>query len=146
MTLYDHEGFPDEADPLPTGPLESSPEDTEGDEPEDEDEEDFCAYEFSLPPPVYVDPNSGAGPSESISPPAPTPTPHPTPHPAPPGPDKSTEVRHCYNSGAQPDRGDMINAVNDFCRSYEGTVLDAGNGDSVHTLNYNCYYSDPTGA
>ncbi|KAI1749014.1 hypothetical protein F4782DRAFT_514853 [Xylaria castorea] len=139
---------PDEADPLPTGPPDPSPDDPEGDEPEDEDEEDeddFCAYEFSLPPPVYVDPNSGAGPSESISPPAPAPTPHPTPNPTPPSPDPSTEVRHCYNSGAETDRGDMINAVDDFCGTYEGTVLDASNKDTVHTLNYNYYNSDPTG-
>ncbi|KAI1733599.1 hypothetical protein F4680DRAFT_454800 [Xylaria scruposa] len=107
---------------------------------DEEDEEDICAYEFSLPPPVYVDLNLGAGPSESISPPAPTPTPHPTPNPTPPGPDPSTEVRHCYNSGAETGRGDMINAVIEFCGNYEETVLDASNKDSTHTLiNWNYY-------
>ncbi|KAI1157988.1 glycoside hydrolase superfamily [Nemania serpens] len=124
---------PDEQDPIPTGPPgEPQPEDPEGDDPEDEEEEDedtFCAYEFSLPPPVYVDPNSGAGPSETISPPAPTPTPHPTPNPEPP----------------KPDPGDMINAVNDFCGNYEGTVLDASDKDAVHTLSLKYLFSEPTG-
>ncbi|KAI0414403.1 hypothetical protein F5X98DRAFT_390016, partial [Xylaria grammica] len=96
----------------------------------------------SLPLPVYVDLNSGAGPSETMSPPAPTPTPHP------PGPDPSIEARRCYSSGAETDRDDMIRAVSEFCRAYEGIVLDASNRDTLYTLNYNNYngyYSEPTG-
>ncbi|RWA07173.1 hypothetical protein EKO27_g7932 [Xylaria grammica] len=115
-----------------------SADETEGDDPEDEDENDFYAYEFSLPLPVYVDLNSGAGPSETISPP--TLTPHP------PGPDPAIEARNCYSGGAETDRDDMIRAVSEFCRAYEGIVLDASNRDTVYTLNYSYnYYSEPTG-
>ncbi|KAI6091579.1 hypothetical protein F4821DRAFT_226439 [Hypoxylon rubiginosum] len=137
-----------ESDPLPTGKSDTDPPDAEGDDPEDEDEEDeddLCAYEFNLPPPVYVDPDSGAGPGETISPAAPTPTPHPPPDPTPPSPNPATESLHCYNSGAQTDRGDMISAVNDFCDFYYGTVLDASQQNAQHTLNYYYDYSDPTG-
>ncbi|KAI1373409.1 hypothetical protein F4677DRAFT_448485 [Hypoxylon crocopeplum] len=137
-----------ENDPLPTGSSEPDPPDPEGDDPEDEeeeDEDDFCAYEFSLPAPVYVDPNSGAGPSETISPPAPTPTPHPPPNPTPPSPNPSTESLHCYNGGASTDRGDMIDAVDDFCNFWFGTVLDDSQLNAQHTINGYYGGSDPTG-
>ncbi|KAI1097516.1 glycosyl hydrolases family 18-domain-containing protein [Jackrogersella minutella] len=138
----------EESDPVPTGTPNVDPPDPEGDDPEDEDEEDeddFCAYEFDLPAPVYVDPDSGAGPGETISSAAPTPTPHPPPDPTPPSPNPATESLHCYNSGASTDRGDMINAVNQFCDIYNGNVLDASQLNAIHTLTWPYYHSKPTG-
>lgn len=139
---------PNPNEPLPSGDPVQDPPDPDGDDPEDDEEEeedDECAYEFDLPPPVYVDPDSGAGPSETISPPAPTPTSHPPPHPSPPSPDPATESLHCYNSGAQTDRGDMINAVTDFCDQSAGLVLDSSDESALHTLNFKYYNSNPTG-
>lgn len=141
---------PVEQDPLPTGPttVDPVPEDPEGDEPDDEDEEDlddFCAYELALSPPVYVDPDSGANPTQTISPAGPTPTPTPSPDPSPPSPNPATESLHCYNSGAETSRADMIEGVNDFCNTYSGTVLDASDKNGLHTLNYYLWDVDPTG-
>ncbi|CAJ2504363.1 Uu.00g117570.m01.CDS01 [Anthostomella pinea] len=140
----------DESDPIPSGtvdpdPQPEDPEDDDPEDPEEEDEDDLCAYEFNLPAPVYVDPNAGAGPSETISPPAPTPTPHPAPDPTPPSPDPATESLHCYNGGSETDRGDMINAVGDFCDYYYGKVLDASIYNAELTLNYYYQWSAPTG-
>lgn len=141
---------PGENDPLPTGPTttDADPDDPEGDDPGDEDEEDlddFCAYELNLPTPVYVDPDAGASPSQTISPAAPPPTPAPAPDPSPPSPDPGTESLKCYNSGAETARSDMIQGVTDFCKAYQGTVLDASNKSGLQTLNWYYYNADPTG-
>ncbi|KAI0181430.1 hypothetical protein GGR52DRAFT_524499 [Hypoxylon sp. FL1284] len=141
---------PEESDPLPTGTEkpDTDPPDSKGDDPEDEeeeDEDDLCAYEFNLPPPVYVDPNSGAGTSETISPAAPTPTPHPPPNPTPPSPNPATESLHCFNKGAETGRKGMINAVDDFCNFFRGTVMDASQLGATHTLSMTYDSSDPTG-
>lgn len=137
--------------PLPVGAnptTEPDPDDPEGDDPENGEQEDldtFCAYELSLAPPVYVDPNSGADATQTISPPAPTPTPAPPPDPEPPSPDPDTESRRCYNSGAETSRYDMIEAVEGFCGEHSGTVLDASVRGAAHTLHWTRYNSNPTG-
>lgn len=139
---------PEEKDPLPTGPTDPDPPDPNGDDPEDpeeENEDDFCAYELNLPPPVYVDPNSGANPTQRISPAAPTPTPHPVPNPTPPRPNPATESLHCYNIGASTDRADMIDGVNDFCSFFAGYVLDDSDVNAEHTLTFTFNGADPTG-
>jgi hypothetical protein len=138
----------EEKDPLPTGPTDPDPADPEGEDPEDpeeEDEDDFCAYELNLPAPQYVDPNSGASPTETISSTAPAPTSPPPTNPSPPSPNPATESLHCYNSGAQTDRASMIDGVNDFCNTYSGVVLDASDANAAHTLTYRLYDVDTTG-
>ncbi|MCJ1283616.1 hypothetical protein MMC26_002947 [Xylographa opegraphella] len=70
----------------------------------------------------------------SIQPPPPPPSPSPPPNPAPPAPNPATESLHCYNSGAETGRGDAIKALNAFCTYFAGTVLDASDPHSAHTL------------
>lgn len=115
-------------------PEPSDPQMTDPGDEEEEDEDDQCAYEFSLPAPSYVDPNAGATGTQTISPAQPPPTPPPKPNPTPPGPNPATESLHCYNSGAMTGRGSMIDAVNDFCNTHAGTVLDASDSGAQHSL------------
>ncbi|CAD6447523.1 8ee79419-bd96-49f7-bc53-35763a80c0cc [Sclerotinia trifoliorum] len=120
---------PGKQDPGPTGdPNEDDPED-----PDKEEEDDKCALELCLPVPTYDRPIGKPSATTSVASPPPPPYSKPPTPPAKPSPNPSTEKVHCYNSGAIVGRGDMINAINDFCGKYEGTVLDATASNSLHT-------------
>lgn len=129
-------------DPLPTGEPGTDeppddPSETDPEDPDEEEEDDQCAYEFDLAAPTYDGPIGQPTPTASrvsIAAPPPPPSPSPPPNPTPPSPNPATESLHCYNSGAVTGRGDAIKALNYFCKSYAGTVLDASNGHSAHTL------------
>ncbi|KAI9661784.1 MAG: hypothetical protein M1821_009023 [Bathelium mastoideum] len=134
----------EEVDPVPTPNHTLSPEppDPNEDEPGDEEEEgedEQCADEFHLPIPTYVVPSAGTTSTQSISPPQPPPTPQPPPNPTPPSPNPAAESLHCYNSGAMTGRGSMIDAVNSFCDTFSGTILDDSDPNNEHTLTYSDY-------
>ncbi|KAJ8070648.1 hypothetical protein OCU04_001019 [Sclerotinia nivalis] len=120
---------PGKQNPGPTGdPNEDDPED-----PDEEEEDDKCALELGLPVPTYDGPIGKPSATTSVAPPPPPPSSKPPPPRSKPSPNPSTEKVHCYNSGAMVGRGDMMNAINNFCGKYEGTVLDATASNSLHT-------------
>ena len=131
----------DSPDPLPTGPPSTDggpppdPNENQPQNPEEEEGDQECALEFNLPLPTYNGLIGQPTATQSIAPPVqPSPSPSPPPNPAPPSPDPATESLNCYNSGAWINRDDAINAVNGFCNTFSGTVLDASNGMTGQTL------------
>jgi hypothetical protein len=124
-------------DPIPSGPTVTPPPDPSGTAPADPDEEDLdqeCALEFSLPLPTYRGTIGQTTTSVSIATPPPAPSPSPPPPPAPPAPNPATESYHCYDSGSWISRAAAIQAIDNFCNTWDGTVLDASQPNTLRTL------------
>ncbi|GIJ86559.1 hypothetical protein Asppvi_005448 [Aspergillus pseudoviridinutans] len=115
--------------PIPSGPAVTPPPD-----PEEEDLDQECALEFSLPLPTYRGTIGQTTTSVPIATPPPAPSPSSPPAPAPPGRNPATESYHCYDSGSWISRAAAIQAIDNFCNTWDGTVLDASQPNTLRTL------------